>query len=51
MEEVFMNRFKKPVFLVTYGLILYFFLLRFEVFSGVMLKLLNLTKHLFGALL
>lgn len=39
-----MNRFKKPVFLVTYGLILYFFLLRFEVFSGVMLKLLNLTK-------
>ena len=39
-----MERFKKPVFLVTYGLILYFFLLRFDVFSGVMFKLLALTK-------
>ncbi len=43
-----MNRFKKPVFLVTYGLILYFFLLRFEVFSGVMHKLLTLTQPFIG---
>ncbi len=29
-----MNKYKKPVFLVTYGLLLYFFLLRLEFFSS-----------------
>ena len=39
-----MERFKKPVFLVTYGLLLYFFLLRFDIFSDAMFKLLALIK-------
>lgn len=43
-----MNRFKKPIFLITYGLILYFFLLRFDVFSGVMQKFLSLIEPFIG---
>lgn len=43
-----MNRFKKPIFLITYGLLLYFFLLRFNVFSSVMQKFLTLIQPFIG---
>ena len=39
-----MERFKKPFFLVTYGVILYFFLLRFDSFSSTVGQLISLIK-------
>ena len=39
-----MERFKKPFFLITYGVILYFFLLRFDSFSSTVGQLISLIK-------